>query len=386
MTVTPDPTPGLFATLGQIARGFFRNAFGSDATVAYTAEYAWLANQMSHATMGFFVGVVWVLKVQEWGWPPWTMGLILIAPVVKDAVDYGLDTWRGSAAFKVDHRELILDWVTDDFYWGLGMVAAVVTLGLTEHVWAWRAATAVLGGGIALYLAFGVWVPRKRMFDFSRMPFNFVRLIKYPDPDAVLTADSQAELRAFQDAVAAHTKDTRDQRHYLVVGGRPIIRSGMAVSMGCEYVARRKGAYMISAVKILEDPERMRKHCEMAVAYKAEVFCLIIDDLNVHLPIPPETEGPKAHARMQSVPPEAPPAAQQEKKLLHFVDVFAYLRETFPYVSTVWVASADRHDPADQKRLKEWQAYIERLTGRPTTTVEVLEGPPRLLPDGRAAA
>ena len=58
---------------------------------------------------------------------------------------------------------------------------------------------------------------------------------------------------------------------------------------------------MISAVKLLEDPERMRNHCAMAKEYKAEVFCLIIDDLSVNLPIPLESDREQAKSRSQRI-------------------------------------------------------------------------------------
>ncbi len=394
MTITtaqPDIPKGTKQSLMDLVRSFTRNIFGSDATVAYTAEYAWLANQMSHMLLGFFIGVVWILKVTSWSWHPATMALIFLLPIVKDAIDYAMDTWRGSGPFAINKRELILDWVTDDCYWGIGMVVAIVLIGIDGtmigNIWFIRIGVFLACGALAVYLAFGLWVPQKRRFDFSRMPFNFVRLIKYPDPESLLSEESRRELRAFQDHVRDHEKTASSSKHYLLVGGRPIVRSGLAVSMGCEYIARWKGVYMIPAVKVLEDPERMRHHCAMAKEYKADVFCLIIDDLSVNLPIPEETDQEPAKARKEMRQKSMPDSleSRQEIKLLHFVEVFGYLKKTFPYVTTIWVASANPNEPAEVERLKKWSEFIAKLAGGPLTTIDVLDNSPYIQTAKRTA-
>ena len=191
--------------------------------------------------MGLFLGVIWVLKVQAWGWPPYSMGLIILGPIIKDGIDVVMDVAL-KGPFKINYKELIADWITDDIYWGIELAFAIVTIGIEgEGVWLWQCIPFLVGVILALALAFGFWLPRKRMFDYSRMPFNFVRLIKYPEPDRFLNDNSRSELRAFQDYARDHSKsvvagNSAVPKHYVIMGGRPIVRSGLAVSMGCEYI------------------------------------------------------------------------------------------------------------------------------------------------------
>lgn len=52
------------------------------------------------------------------------------------------------------------------------------------------------------YLIVRVWVPQKRMFDASRMPFNFLRLIKYPEPEKLFDPPELEKVADFQTAAA----------------------------------------------------------------------------------------------------------------------------------------------------------------------------------------
>ena len=370
------PRGGPLAPLKRLFADFFRNAFGSDATVAYTAEYAWLANQMAHLTMGFFLGVVWPITVLAWGWSPWTVFLLFVFPPAKDAVDIAMDVWRGrSKNFAINYRELLLDSLTDDLYWWVGMAAGYAADGPWRG-FEGRVAVTVIGLPVVLSLAFGLWVPQKRLFDFSRMPFNFVRLVKYPAPQSFLPPESMAALRAFQADVA----ESAGAKHYVLVGGRPVMRSGVAVSMGCEFISHWKGVYMISAVKVLEDPERLRRSCQMLKDAKKEVRCLIIDDLSVRLPVPTAASADEARQQRDAAPETDSPANRVADKLLHFVEVFDDLRVTFPGVSSVWVASGDVNNAVDSAKLGEWKQFIKRLAQAEELTTVTLTDP---VPNGK---
>lgn len=360
----------------------FSNIFGSDATVATTAVYTWLANQMSHTTMGFFVGVVWIAAAERYfPQPGWLVWLVLVFPVAKDAIDYGMDAFYRADPFVINHMELLLDWLTDDFFWWFGMMMAFALVSEERILWGLLAATLAVGILGSYLLGARCWLVQKQMYDVSRMPINFTRLIKYPkaERDSRFTAAAIRKLAEFQQHAAAHRTGDSLGRHYVLTGGRAVHRSELAVSMGCEYISHWKGTYMISAVKLLEDPTRLTTACKMAAALKRQVHCFIIDDLNVSLPIPemPPPGGDNSESFRNQVlkvkesvsgkPLESLPSATL--KMFEFATVFSELRKAFPYVSTIWALSAGK---LDVQRVAAWQAFIPGLVSAAGQTAQEL--------------
>ncbi len=376
-----EPSPHRRGALGAV-RTLLTNSFGSDTLTAYTAEYAWLSNQMAHAMMGFFLAALWAFAVQLkhndglWLWA--CVWMPLAVPPLKEAVDYVLDAALHRHTFALNHAELLADAATDVFFWSFGMLLAIAVFGFDAVRWPLLAV--VVGGGalVALALIFGVWVRRMRMFDASRMPFNYLRLVKYRDPEALLGAGGVERVREYQEFARRHRPGADGRpRHLILTGGRPVDRSRLAVSLGCEFIGRWKGAYMISAVKLLEDPSRMTTACQMAREYKAEVCCLIVDDLNVNLPLPPRSEPERAAVREAarksgrlraagaSVTPEAAAAVASEK-VSEFFAVFDELRADYPHVATVWVLSGAAADAPETVAWREFIRDLVRSTDEPT--------------------
>jgi hypothetical protein len=274
----------------------WRNAFGSDELEHYTAEYTWMANQMSHAMMGFFLAV-FVVLVSRFVWalktgskpiamsklaPPggpmepapaptagpatapgglWrtdlAVGIMFALIILKEAVDITSDAIRYSGTkVSTNFGNIYLDSFTDTMFWWSGMFLAL--LGLNWLVFAkeerrkWRNLITIAGPVFCLALGLGtgqVWVNQKRTFDRSGMPGDYERLNRLlreqadePDQNPNLRpirfradkADQQyAWLKEFQAGAGAEGKVTA--QHYLLKGGRPQDRSRLAVSMGCEY-------------------------------------------------------------------------------------------------------------------------------------------------------
>jgi hypothetical protein len=394
VTVTPaDPLPsGPWESLKRAVKTLLDNSFGSDMLTAYTAEYAWLANQMAHAMMGFFLAAIWAFAQSTYHWPGTCVWMPLAVPLLKEVTDYLIDAVFRQHTFALNHTELIGDGLTDIFFWSFGMLLAIGTFGFDAVNWYVVGGTVVVGVPATLVLLFKVWLPRERMFDFSRMPFNYVRLVKYPDPTELLGPDDVKKILDYQEFARTHeSRNVRAGRHVLLAGGRPVDRSAMAVSLGCEFIGWWKGVYMISAVKLLEDPSRMTTACRMAADYKARVHCLIIDDLNVHLPIPGATREERREQREQlqqkraAMMTQSPQAdgglanllaaitgaalsavAQtptQTERVIDLIDRFDELRDEFPSVTTIWVLSGGKGDEA---LAREWTRFIGRLlTGAP---------------------
>lgn len=338
---TSPRTGGLIGT-------FLANSFGSDAVVSYSAEYAWLANQMAHAAMGFFIAGVWSLFIAlELKQHEWLIAVPFVIVIIKDIIDYLLDSWRASD-FELNRRELILDGFTDVFFWYVGMFTALGVYGwITEHDatwWIWvLICTTVIGVAGAAYFSFMLWLPQKRMFDKSRLPFNYTRLVRYVQPKITLGNKAVEQIRGFQlDLYNGVIGLGKPCKHYIIVGGDPVNRSALAVSMGCEFVARWCGVHAITATKLLEQPARLEELCSTrSPEDKKYVGCLIVDDLNVNLPIPGKDQ-------------ESPHYAVEPMRQLH--TQFDRLRDIYP-VCTIWVLTGATGD----NRLDAWKKYISRL-------------------------
>ncbi|HJZ89436.1 MAG TPA: hypothetical protein VKE40_01095, partial [Gemmataceae bacterium] len=357
----PRKSPG---TVRQALSTFFRNSFGSDMLTAYSAEYAWLSNQMAHATMGFVLAAVWALIVIQHGFASWMVWLPLAVPVLKEVTDFILDAGIRSTHFWTNKRELIADGISDIFFWAFGMLLAISLFGFSSPAWWMLAAVLVVGVPIVYLQLFKIWLPRMRRFDYSGMPFNYTRLVKYRDPEAFLPAASIATIQDYQQFLRQWSDDAC--RHVVITGGAAADRSGLAVSLGCEFISHGLGVYDTSAVKVLENPRVLDDLGGMPDDYRPGVRCLIIDDLNVHLPIPGRTAKDRQEQRqkvteMKASLPEAnigeARAADQLERVLNLVDRFEALRGRYQHACTIWVLTGD----PTGRRVAEWKAFIEQL-------------------------
>src|SRR5438445_715044 len=88
---TGRPPTGPWASIKRAIRTLFDNSFGSDMLTAYTAEYAWLSNQMAHAMMGFFLAALWAYAVHTHHWHWTCVWMPLAVPLLKEVTDYLID-------------------------------------------------------------------------------------------------------------------------------------------------------------------------------------------------------------------------------------------------------------------------------------------------------
>jgi hypothetical protein len=232
------------------------------------------------------------------------------------------------------------------------------------------------------------------MFDTSRMPFNFLRLVKYPEPKNLLTPQGLEEVRKFQQIVPG-AGPGRQGHHYVVIGGDPVARSELAVSLGCEFISHWKGVYHISAVKLLERPDRLDRVCRMGAGSRDRVCCLIVDDLNVSLPIPREKQKDERKARRADLEKSRTPGgdaatpeaervqAEQEIGVLDLVDKVEELREQFRHVTTIWVLTGQQPPPGatgHPTRVQRWENFLRELlmpgSAAGLTVIELQPPPP----------
>ena len=301
---------GLWGILWEVA-------FGSDELSPYTAKYAWLENQMSHAMMGFFLmGFFWALFVRnpmpagppligmesaEDGHPrppqrTWFLALPFLFVLVKDFV---LDNVKDASAtwgspVQPYWPSVLFDAITDDVFWCLGFSLVLFGIGFFSagsglRWWRWLIASGVL---LLFGLLFGsYWVPQKDSFDRSGLPLNYTRLaylakeLDFPD-DA--RAKQHRALREIQNHALAG-----QPAHVIVLGGTPQKRNALAVSLGCEYVFRLGSSsprgwtgpttvVYTTAARLLEDPRPVE------ALDAGQLRCLVIADLDTSLVPPPD--------------------------------------------------------------------------------------------------
>ncbi|MCE9532719.1 MAG: hypothetical protein K8T89_16605 [Planctomycetes bacterium] len=308
----------------------WKNAFGSDELGHYTAEYTWLANQMAHAMMGFFIIVCWgsyvftlqnsTTTVFELRFSRWLRfrraDVLMFWPflfiILKEIVDVVSDYSKYSdAAVPTGFGNLVLDSVMDISCWYLGMFLALFVLSIFVDGQGYRipAAIAMLFVCLAVVVWHGkIWINEKRTFDASDLPMNYERLVlitaRWEDQ---ATRDTDKLPHPFPDDKKEHqlnlirdirknadSGETTGRKPYVIFGGDPRERTRLAVSLGCEYAFHlRYGDWSpkkedlvrvvyTTAARAIDLPESISGYA------KGKLDCVIINDINVTIDPPLE--------------------------------------------------------------------------------------------------
>lgn len=157
---------------------FWDSSFGSDALIPYSANYAWLANQMAHAMMGFCFAAVWALHVKN------RRRFVEL----EKQVPSGTQTARGI---------------------------------LSTHF--------IKSAG----------EPSNLPFNYYRLANLNVQENASPGEDASvpLTKDSVETVKGFQQELSS-SRDQRRRLAFVIVGGNPQQRDRLATALACEYAFR----------------------------------------------------------------------------------------------------------------------------------------------------
>jgi hypothetical protein len=114
--------------MDRLFNAFLSSAFGSDELQSYSAEYTWLANQMAHAMMGFFLAALlsWLLRSRNGDKSPHiAVGLLpFLIPLLKVLPD-ALVVAKQST-LPVSWAEFFADKATDLSFWYIGMFAGLL--------------------------------------------------------------------------------------------------------------------------------------------------------------------------------------------------------------------------------------------------------------------
>ncbi len=253
----------------------------SDVYQRYTAKFTWESNQVGHAGMGFFFTLLIVLAAARLGGAPWWGFVFAIVPVVKDVGDYLADACPSGRLFPVQYRELVLDGLADNLFWGTGCVVAVglgliAAPGISVTVWAiyWIVALPLFGG--LIFLAYRHFTGEKACFDKSALPYYF----RLPNFDRPLADLNVAQIGLFL------ARGPETPRFLLIGGGPGTGKTTLGTAIAGGLTSKRWGCKRVryyTASKLLDfiegggvdgkesDPQEPWKFAE------AEV--LVVDDL-----------------------------------------------------------------------------------------------------------
>jgi hypothetical protein len=221
----------------------------SDVYLRYTAVYTWLANQTSHAGMGFFFTGLVMLGAYRLGWGGWYWwGLLFpIVPLVKDTGDYLSDACVKGRLFLVYHKELVMDGVADGFFWSAGTLLAVGLAQLyvtqpaefTQTGYYWLAAGVVMVAGVVAFIMY-FW-PEKRAFDKSGLPYYY-RLPSF-SPDHNPNLESAKLCKAEIAAIRNFVERKPEAAGHLVVGGaQGVGKTTLGLAIGSGLTVRIHGS------------------------------------------------------------------------------------------------------------------------------------------------
>jgi len=236
--------------------------FGSDVYTHYTAAYTWKSNQMAHAMMGLAGTTLLVHAAQRLGLEVWYGAVFFVIPLLKDAADYWVDRSNAGGVFaetSAHRRELLVDGLTDNFFWNIGMALALL-MALSGDGTPWF--LYLVFGAALLMIVVGVCcVARvlnveKKRYDASGLPYYF-RLPSYTgnrveagnaEPSAPRSREGPvAEVERF-----VYGRDGRAQ-HLMLVGPPRSSKTTLAAAIGSGLIVRGHAVRYLSQARLEEE-------------------------------------------------------------------------------------------------------------------------------------
>jgi hypothetical protein len=196
--------------------------FSSDVYQHYSATYSWSSNQTAHLLIGFALAVsLYSLFSQvDMVTALWLTPLIY---ALKESVDLYLAARSRNhyPEFDIPIREFVFDSGTDWLFVSLGGWLALSIMAIsTGGSWLWLLLVLLLLG-LFSWLASRYFIPQKRAFDKSGLPY-FLRLARIPKPPP---ESASPALKSF----------LAEGGELVISGSKGSGRSRLAVAIGSEF-------------------------------------------------------------------------------------------------------------------------------------------------------
>ncbi len=263
--------------------------FGSDVYTHYTATYAWNSNQMAHAMMGLAGTMLFVHAAPRLGLEVWYGALFFVIPFLKDTADYWVDRSNTGGVFgetAAHRRELLVDGVTDNLFWSVGMVLALF-MALSRDGTPWYLyivfVAAVLLIVAAVCCVGRLFNAQKRRYDSSGLPYYF----RLPCYDGNLVAAWVIDSKASRDATSpveeverfVYRHDCRAQ-HLILVGPPRSSKTTLAAAIGSGLIVRGQTVRYMSKMQLIEEFNISGERSASQPAHPCDAGILITDDLD----------------------------------------------------------------------------------------------------------
>ncbi|MDX1502852.1 MAG: hypothetical protein R3325_10870 [Thermoanaerobaculia bacterium] len=252
-------------------RRFAGNLVTPDVYSDYSATYSWVCNQTAHVGLGLLVTVIvvgiWPAAL-DW-WP-----LFFIPYALKEGcwdLPNGLRFSRENEHFKPRLGELLSDVVADFLFVSTGVAMGIA--GALGNRWAVIGVLVALGLEVLIF--FRVFVPRKRTYDKSGLPFYY-RLPTYK-----ATFDTATDVPSVRQFLGPD-EGPQGVRHLLIHGARGGGKTTLAVALAGDLTVQRRFVLYLSAAK-LADRLQAREAEPSALSEPwnlGEADILVVDDLD----------------------------------------------------------------------------------------------------------
>jgi hypothetical protein len=252
--------------LNQQLNRFAGSLTSSDVYQSYSASYAWISNQTAHIGLGLILTGIAIAFFPKLGHWPWLILPLVLYPF-KELVDVMRARGAPQKAFAIPKEELTIDTAADISFVTVGISAAM----LLPAGW-WGGLLVLLFAGAVLWYFVPKFLPIKRAFDKSALPY-FFRLANYE------AQFGEADVQTIHSLLKGVVDESSSIVHLVLFGPGQSGKTTLAVGVGSELTAREARVRYISSNKYLNREANPQASLRSQPWLVDECQLLIVDDI-----------------------------------------------------------------------------------------------------------